>query len=63
MPIYEDDNWLCAYSPEDCLWLVISPLGVIVTRTFNKEQAIELVNEMNSQKGDRDGKPNTKKPR
>lgn len=59
----EDKRWLYEYSYEDSFWKVISPLGVILTRTPNKKQAIEIVREMNSQTGDNHGKSIRHKPR
>lgn len=31
------------YQPDDCFYEVISPLGVVVTRTVTREQAIEFL--------------------
>ena len=40
---YEKNGWMVEYVRSDCLWQIISPLGVIVTRCYDKTQIMDIL--------------------
>ena len=49
MKNYEKCRWIAEYMKHDCLWRIVSPLGVIVTRCYNKRQAMDILLEIAQQ--------------
>tara|TARA_Y100000310_G_scaffold244749_1_gene249623 strand:- start:1729 stop:1935 length:207 start_codon:yes stop_codon:yes gene_type:complete len=43
---YEKCNWKAEYSEPDCMWQIISPLGVTITRCYNKRQTMDILLEI-----------------
>lgn len=46
MTKYEKFLWTAEYLEPDCMWQIVSPLGVIVTRCYNKRQTMNILLEI-----------------
>lgn len=55
--------WYMQWRPRDCFWVIVSPLDIIVARTYNKQLAMMLLEKFKTEcpwKEPNNGKEKTK---
>lgn len=43
---YEKHRWTAKYLKPDCMWQIISPMGITITRCYNKRQTMDILLEI-----------------